>query len=82
MDCVDASNLATAAPLLRMQINTLVRACYAVHAPVADDRAMCRCSILVSYDGRWAVRQASIVGYGPISILVPKMVLAAKYRHH
>lgn len=37
IDCVDAYNLAAAAPLLRMQLDTLVRACYVVHAPVADD---------------------------------------------
>lgn len=37
VDCVDGYNLAAAAPLLRMQLDTLVRACYVAHVPLADD---------------------------------------------
>ncbi|HEV2640046.1 MAG TPA: hypothetical protein VGX23_33235 [Actinocrinis sp.] len=37
IDCVDAYNLVAAAPLLRLQLDTLVRACYVAHAPSADD---------------------------------------------
>lgn len=37
IDCVDGYNLAAAAPLLRMQLDTLVRACYVAHNPQADD---------------------------------------------
>jgi hypothetical protein len=40
IDCVDGYNLAAAAPLLRMQLDTLVRACYVAHAPLADDVVM------------------------------------------
>lgn len=37
VDCVDGYNLAAAAPLLRMQLDTLVRACYVAYAPQADE---------------------------------------------
>lgn len=37
IDCVDAYNLVAAAPLLRLQLDSLVRACYVAHAPSADD---------------------------------------------
>lgn len=37
IDCVDAFNLAAAAPLLRMQLDTLVRASYVANSPLADD---------------------------------------------
>lgn len=37
VDCVDGYNLAAAAPLLRLQLDTVVRACYVAHAPLADD---------------------------------------------
>jgi hypothetical protein len=37
IDCVDAFNLVAAAPLLRMQLDTMVRASYSAHAPLADD---------------------------------------------
>ncbi len=37
IDCVDGYNLAAAAPLLRMQLDTLVRACYVARVALADD---------------------------------------------
>lgn len=37
IDCVDGYNLAAAAPLLRLQLDTLVRACYVARHPLADD---------------------------------------------
>jgi hypothetical protein len=37
IDCVDAYNLVAAAPLLRLQLDTLVRACYVANTPSADD---------------------------------------------
>ena len=37
IDCVDAYNLVAAAPLLRMQLDTLVRVCFVTYAPSADD---------------------------------------------
>jgi len=37
IDCVDGYNLAAAAPLLRLQLDTLVRACYVAHHPLADE---------------------------------------------
>lgn len=37
VDCVDGYIMAAAAPLLRMQLDTLVRGCYLAHVPLADD---------------------------------------------
>lgn len=37
IDCVDSYNLAAAAPLLRMQLDSLTRVCYVANAPLADD---------------------------------------------
>jgi hypothetical protein len=37
IDCVDAYNLVAAAPRLRTQLDTLVRACYVANAGLSDD---------------------------------------------